>query len=474
VPLYPRDAFDSPADLQALLGTLWARDYAAASQVRTLAELACLAGRDAFDRLDEALACVSRQTIPTTSRRRWAPLVVRRSEVNSLPARLDAGLSLDAGLALDAPAARPGYAVPLPAGLVAAAGVADRLTDPTFLWAAGVEFRVDAAAGEIVFAEDPLGSGAAVERVGDDDQVTLWLWRPEYDLGLVYRHAGYVVGVAAGGEAGKRLVNTVFDALTGGSSRRDLLDAVAAMVGVRLVRGAQAVEAAGEDGRGAYVVTAADVYRAPAGAEPAAAAGETLADGACPFAGFTVIRPHDADPGPLPAVPVGRGLLGGGYAGDLFFEDREVALEADGDSVRFELGGHPGDVDRFWEACRAKEAAAGQTLAELLAAAHDGRLPETINPAEFLLGNVLRNHALVVHVAADAGADGAGLGAVPLRRITPPHDLVLVVLELPRQRDSATFADAPGEVVEAFPVLADVFAATGAAVPPTAVGYTCL
>jgi hypothetical protein len=158
-----------------------------------------------------------------------------------------------------------------------------------------------------------------------------------------------------------------------------------------------------------------------------------------------------------PAVVLGRGFLGRGFFGDLVFENesKPLIVETDDDGftkVSWELGGFPGDVDKFFDDMHDAGVESGETLANLLdtrtnkvGEPSDSNLPATINPFEFLCENVFRNNAYMVKIQTNSfGPDALGLNAGKiLRKLHQPQTAIIIVAQLAHTDDPIIMED-PG------------------------------
>ena len=155
-------------------------------------------------------------------------------------------------------------------------------------------------------------------------------------------------------------------------------------------------------------------------------------------------RGNTLDPAQVSALTLGPGVLSWGFYSDLTFNNQEtpvqVTLDVDGyTKVSWALGGFKYDVDKFWRDVHRAGVAAGKTIAMLLDRRENpegqpqaGNLPQTINPLTFLVQNFLRNNAYIVKVKAGNQLANrlAFVPADQLRKIQPPHTLMLLIVEL--------------------------------------------
>jgi len=170
---------------------------------------------------------------------------------------------------------------------------------------------------------------------------------------------------------------------------------------------------------------------------------------------------NDVDTNTIPALAFGSGFLSGGYFAELLFENRSVTLDylgVDEDNkavVTFEVGGFPGDVDEFFEKAQTLGKRSGsETLAELL----DVRdhpvgqplptdLPAAINPLEFVLDALMKNHLVLVKVRTSAiMQDAPGLTVLRhMRNVIPPQMTFIVYVEVTPEADTIDLGQAGDE-----------------------------
>ena len=134
----------------------------------------------------------------------------------------------------------------------------------------------------------------------------------------------------------------------------------------------------------------------------------------------------------LPGLVLGSHALQQGYSGGLFFPNRDVELQYDGTTVRFEIGGRSADVERFWRGCDDYLEARGYSLAQVfdnrVAISGEPQLPQTINPMHFLCRHFLAHSAAVITRRSSSAA--TPLGYRNLRRLLPAHMTYLAQVEL--------------------------------------------
>lgn len=465
--VFPASELDDAKRLLALIGSFWSNVYHDGDFVASL--LHARAQVEAQAQLDfaELLAAVSRFTVHVFHTDNWYFLRLAESEKNATGlAEFDGTYTFQSGLDYDVPVDTAYYAWAVPDALVDARVVLNAVTGATVVLTQGVDFFL--TPGVIRFREDPFTNeriaqtdvfenGVVVDRV-----CGVWVYRGQWDWETVYRQFGYAVADRMTASFAYRdFVNTVFDGLVEGTTRRTIEGLFAALADVALARGTETVEVVAVDARGLVIVTDRTAYRFTRGSTPLVLAGDVVEAG---DALVDTVRFFDLNRGQVPeadvvrALAVGRGLLAEGYFQDLVFENKTVPLIVETDAagytrVSFEIGGFIADIEKFWDDTHAAGIAAGSTLAMLL----DQRtnktgqptakaLPATINPFGFLCQNVLRNNAYLVRLKPTRfGPNAPGMThAKILRKLVPPHTVCIVLVELEADTDTITM-DRPGD-----------------------------
>ena len=240
---------------------------------------------------------------------------------------------------------------------------------------------------------------------------------------------------------------------------KDIQQAWSAITGIALVREAtEQVETISVDSRSQLVITDRHVYKFPVGSNVIVSVGQQLTAGS-PLVDTLLFYEFNRGQvsSDLTGLVFGRGILSNDFWGDLVFENKDVPLEVSTDAggrtkVQFEIGGFPGDVEAFWDIVHTRGLTAGKTLANLLDLRESpvdeptaAMLPTTINPLKFVVQNLLRYHAFVVKLRSGLlSIKALGLSAAAcLKRIIPPHTLMLVLVELDHA-DEPIIMDGPG------------------------------
>lgn len=490
--IFPNNIYDHPQNLLAVLGSWWAHNYAGKDQVLNVVRGKAQVEQQTVLDLMELIASLSRFTVPIYHRDNWYPLYLHKSDRNSVevnPLRYDDAVSYDEEYNYGSPRTEQFHAFPLPADLVDAPLIMNRFTDPTLVLTQNVDYLLQD--NTLLFRANPFeDSRVATRSVYTNGKVTdtealLWIYRGQWDWQHIYRQFGYVLGLKLQSSQGYHdLMNAVYDAIVGGTTARDIRLAMSAMTGVPLVKEEnEVVETITSDGKILLIITDKHVYKFGITAAPTVVVGQTVHRGETLT---DTLQIHELNRGDIPknlhALAMGKGFLTTCFYGDLIFENRNIPLIVESDhssgftKLSWALGGFPLDVDKFFDDLHTNGVIATQlpvddcddsqtvrypandcdevefvgrrgTLAHLLDRRKNpigepkaGNLPATINPLKFLIQNVLRNNAFIVRVkATSAGHDGVGLHNFRfLRKITPPHTAMLLIMDMTTQTDSIT------------------------------------
>jgi len=488
---YPNTVYDQAENILALLGSWWADDYASRDQT-----LAIVQGKSQIEsqttvNILELLSALSRHSVPIYHKENWYPLQLLGSQLNAGDiglAKYGETATYGDGTQYDIPTNNEFYAFPKPASLVAAPILLNRFTAPSLSLAENIDFRLTDTA--IIFQQNPFNDSRVASRkiyadgVAIDTEITLWVYRGDFDWDTIYEQFAYVIGARLQSSQGYReVMNSLFDALVGGNTRQDILNFMSAISGIPLVIEMEEVikdiVASNED---LLIITDLSVYKFDVSAVPAVTIGDTVTRGESLT---TALQFYELNTGRVPedvrALALGKGFLATCFYADLVFENRDVPLIVDAahasgyTKVTWGLGGFATDVAQFFDDMHTRGVlAAGQpvdgcaadelmqypasdcdeegatarrgTLAHFLdhrqtrvgepTAAH---LPLTINPLEFLAKNILRNNAFIVRMQISAGKDRLELHNIRLlRKVLPAHTAMILILDMPRQRDIVT------------------------------------
>lgn len=386
--VYPGSDFDRSRNLIAALGSFWARTYTGSDQVQSYVVATAQLVNQTYRNLIEAVETLSRFDVPVFHTETLAPIVLKKSDRNSLQttaARFDrTSATFNSGLQFDAAENTSFFSFPLPANLVDVTQLFNRITFPTGVLVKNSDFLIDVERRAIVFAQDPFANPVFIKRPAPhnsaDEELTLWGFCGQFDYATIFNQFAYAVGIKLrSSQAYKELTNAVISGLIEGGASAAMLDAaIAAICGVPVSAGpVETVELIDSDASGLLVVTDKAVYRFTENVVPRVAVGQTLHAGTPLvhgidvqefFVGNTYARETEAniiccpppnniltsnawdtlatetddelllDPNTEECQPVRRaitalaldsGFLASCFYGDLVFENRNVPLEVD-------------------------------------------------------------------------------------------------------------------------------------------------
>jgi len=488
---YPQNDFDDPDKLLELLGSFWASTYEGNGLVQDLAATAALAAQQTHLQLLELVASVSRFNVPVFHQSNWHPLTVLESQINTTEGLIEKYATPSAYVYDSTAALNYGellsqtfYSFTRPTGLHDVRVILDRITAPTTELLSGIDYWLQDSV--ITFRDNPFDNTSIpmVDVLDDtgaivDRQLTLWLYRGQWDWKTVYEQFGYALRLQLESSEGyKAVINAIFDAFVEGTSIRTQQLILASSYGIPLAREAsETVELVEPDADKLNIITDKHVYQFPLGTTALVTVGDSVSAGD-PLTDlmqiFELNRGETLSASTIPALTVGPGVLAWGFWSGITFENETVStvVEEDVDGytkISWELGGFPFDVVKYWEDVHAEGVAADKTLAMLLDIRDNpigqptaASLPTEINPLQFLADNVLRNNAYIVKVKPGSQLSGQ-LAYVPvdqLRKIQPPHTLMLLIVELdyadsPVIMEGPGSEDAPGyeETLSGFPMM---------------------
>jgi len=467
---YPASDYNRGFQLLQALGSYWTNIFQDDDKLREhLRSTGQMQGQVYLSTL-EAIAYISRLTVPVFHVENWYLITFKRSDalaLSSLYREDDLQYGPQDGTVPDRPAGftqtyagtdKPGIIqLALPDTMVNAPSTIQNLVIyPSKVWVNGVDYEIDTFAKRIVFRDNPFEDPMVPKRytydaVGNvtDMEIALWVYRGEFDLNYIYSRFGQQIDIAlTSSEEYKQLVNAMWDMFILGPSSEAMISYLAAVAGVpTVVSPEEVVAVVSSDAYSKLVITDVRVYRIPVAANITVAVGDTVYAGQTLCDAFQIEELSGANPdySVTPAISLSKSFISGPYLSELTFKNHNVTLEylgtdSDGSAVvQFEVGGFPGDVAFFWEFVQAAGKLPGQkTLAELLDTRENPvgqpvalNLPSQINPMTFMLGNLLKNNLFVIRMKPASFGDSAlGLGQFShLRKVIPPHVTYIVFVD---------------------------------------------
>ena len=486
LPGYPESDLNQGRDLLVQLGSFWSEIFGDRDVLQT--HLRSSAHEQAQSHLDflEAVASVSRFTVPVFHKEDWHLITFRQSDAQDTPSVYRTGdlvYGQQPGTVINRPAGFvqtyggqdvPGQVrVPLPDTMVDAPVTLQNLVvDPSRVLAKDIDYDVEKRYDTYVlrFREDPFTDDLIPRRdVVDDDgnvvdvEIALWAYKGDFDLEHIWIQFGYVMSLQLeSSQFYKDLLNAVWDSHVLGFSRAGMEAFLAATSGAPIILNPrETVEVVRDETDSKLVVTDANVYRVPAGGNVLLSVGTTYLAGTAVSDAFSIteLAGHDPDYSAIPALALNENFLSGDFLSELFVEDKVAEVEYHGLDeegrafVTFQVSGFPADVELFWRQVQERGRLEGQTLANLLDQRTDPQgeptaadLPATLNPLQFML-DIMKNNLFVLQVKPGAFDDDApGLGLFrALRNVMPPHTTYVVFIEITPDGEIVDLSQAGGE-----------------------------
>jgi hypothetical protein len=473
---YPSNDLESPKVLLSLLGSHWRNVYQG-DLVESFAFARGQEERQSHGNLLEAVDAVSRNKIPVFHTENWHKLVIKESETNKTGANyLRYGDNSDptyGNHAVTGIVHRYGerdidiFAFPLPADLKDCDLIFNTITSPTVSYVYGQDFFIEQ--GSIVFKKNPFATSAIdIQEVYEgttvvDREASLWIYKAKLERNYITEHYGHTLGYdLPSSEDYKKLVNAAYDAIVGGTTRQEIDLTLSALTGVEVVKNPrEIVEHILYDSKGMVIVTDLEAYRFNRQAGAIVAVGDEVGAGDYLTDSVVVHELNQAEIPPfLNRLNFGPGVLAPQFIGELSFENASTTLNVTTKDSKayltFDIGGFPGDVERFFDDLHDKGLAEGKTLAQYLDTRGDSQnseptastLPTTINPLQFLVDNLLRFNLFAIKIQTHSINTELGLHRTRIfRKLLPPWTAVVILYEL-EPDDEAVIMDGAGSATE--------------------------
>lgn len=422
--VYPGSDLDRSKVLISLLGTFWSRTYTGIDQVHSYVDATAHTVSQTYKNLLEVARAFSRYDVPLFHEETIMPVVIRRSELNTAATntvRFDRDKErFDGALVFDQAVAGELFSFPLPDKMRGAAQLFNRITYPTVALQANIDFTVDIDRNALVFVFNPFDNPGFAKRAvqtngAGDEEITLWAFCAQYDYEYVFNQFAYALGIRLRTSQNyKDFINAIFNGLIDGGLTAKSLDlAISALCGIPVtVDPEELVEVVEYDSDGLLIVTDRNVYKFNEDAVPNVSVGQRVRAGDRLVRGFEIdeffvgnsylrddemvpraentglLVTHNIEnvateldedilvslsPGcpperkALAALALDNSFLSTCFYGDLMFENKVVPLVVNAQHptgytfVQFEVGGHPGDVSRFFEELHARGIALAET-----------------------------------------------------------------------------------------------------------------
>lgn len=295
LPTYPRNALDNNYALLGTLGSMWADQLPDKKFINALLMGRTMQFQQAEINMAEAKNCVSRYAVPEYHNVQWQPLYFKLSEVSSMPAY---GLTYGPNQALygdaggptpynrlfnygDSLAAGNNTVLPLPTNVKRIRMLTNRVTDPSLVLLAGVDFKIDADDGIILTSIDVFNDPRVATRIIDsgtstDTEAVLWAFSTDIDQQYLWYYIGSILGLKLDtSENAKKYLNAMWDMHTAAPFTDALTRAIYAAMDTPYALEAETVELL-LAGRTRSIVTDKHVYNISDDANLLVAVGDKL------------------------------------------------------------------------------------------------------------------------------------------------------------------------------------------------------
>jgi hypothetical protein len=469
-PTYPAQDFNRGEQLLAQLGSFWYNIFDDNQVVKTFLRASGNEHGQTYLNYLEALASVSRFTVPVFHTENWYLLTLLQSEANAT-ASVYRATDLVYGEQDGTREGRPEgfvqtYAgtdrldqvqVPLPTDMSDIPYTLQNLTIyPSLVLTNGIDYEIDKDRGLLRFMKDPFNNTLIPARdIVDDDgnvvdkEIALWAYKGDFDLDLVYMQFGYALKLKLESSEGyKTLLNAFWDMHVLGPAKGSLETMLSALSDAPIALDPEeTVEVVQTEEMSKLVVTSTRVYRASLDANIVVAVGDVINQGDPITDAFEIVElgGYDPDLSRLPLLSLSDNYLSGGYFSEISFrnasgEVQYLGQDDDGKTlICLEASGFPTDLEQFWELAQERGKAEGATLANLLDVRSNptdeptaDNLPSEMNALEFVLDNILKSNLFIVRMRrASFGDDAPGLEMIRLLRdVIPPHTAYIVFIEI--------------------------------------------
>lgn len=437
---------DDKESLLRLTGGFWSDTYQGQELLGTALLARASLTKQTFERLQEAIDCRSRLDIPLYRKEYWRAVVLKKSVVEDFPNLYGENVNYGEGAVYGKRSASLPFVYPVDAELDDCRLISNRLTEASINLISGLDFIIDKNYKLLRLKENPFNNPGFQKQTFEDgeEEVTLWFYKPSIDREYVYQHFGYVINLwAVTSQAYKDLVNNVYDCLVDGTSSGKVLDAITSITGIPLAKGNETVQEIYRDKHHNLVITDKNFYKLAAKSEVLVDEGDKLTIDQPLSDGLEYYEFNRGQTPPsIEGVSLLKEMLPGNYMGEIGFKNENLATTVTSDLngktvITFPLGGHPFDVEAFWNEVHRRGTASGSTLANLLdsRAVKTGEptatnLPTEINPMRFLVENIFRYGAFVVKIKASAVDQSAvGLDKISyVKRLLPPHSVMILII----------------------------------------------
>lgn len=450
---FPKDDLDTPDKAESLVGGYWLEVYDGKDQIEDLISSRTTLWQQARDTWDETYRTKSRHLIDHLSIKNWLYYPILKSKGITTTKLFGGGKSY--GDSTFNYGEIEGYAWDLPDSVLHFSQVYNRVSDPSVSFIEGIDFYVDNEIGKVVFADDPFNNNKfATVTVNNQDGTSdtllaLWVYRPKIDkqsIQLIYGQPIDINGRST--PEYKQFVNSVYDSLILGMSCGRLGLILGGALDLPVSVEDEVVERIYSEIR-KVIITDKRVYFVPTAAEPTVEEGDATVKGQS-LTDALMVRElkRNSNIDDIYAINLGNGFIGNEFAYDLGFVNKFVTPTVSTDDYgytkfSFEIGGHPLDVDKFWELVHSRGVDKGLTIAqgldkrvEKVGEPTEESLPSSINPLRFLVDEMIPGGLTLVSIKIESlGAELPRMSILP--DLTSLGNGIFFIFEAPLAIDSS-------------------------------------
>ena len=414
---YPKTYLDKAEDVRALAGSYWIEVYEGKDQVEDLVDARNTLWQALFSTWREAEKSKSRFSISPFKVKTWSYFPILKSKGISVEGVFGGGGAYGGqGLVYGQTS---GASWTLTDNLSGVSQIYNRTSGPSASLYEGLDFTIDSVANRIVFKANPFSDGRfAIKDVIDssgnsDTELALWLHNAKFDLKSIQQIYGLPIGVDGNsGEDYKQLINNIYDCLILGMSAGRLANILGHSLQAPVAKTSEVVERIHNVGR-KVLITDKNVYFLSPKSSASVSVGDEVIAGTSLSTGLRIQELRSgSDISGINAITLGSGFISNQFAHDLTFTNSTVPTNIttrdDITELSFEVGGHPFDVEHFWDVVHRNGIAQGKTIAQGLdlRAVKVGEpeaesLPTSINPLQFLIDEVIPGGITLVTVRAE-------------------------------------------------------------------------
>ena len=414
---YPKTYLDKAEDVRALAGGYWIEVYEGKDQVEDLVDARNTLWQASLSTWQEAEKSKSRFSISPFKVKTWSYFPILKTEGTSVEGDFGGGGAYGGqGRAYGQTA---GASWPLTGGLVSVSQIYNRTSGPSASLYEGLDFTVDPVAGKIIFKVNPFSNSLfaikdTIDAEGNSNtELALWLHNAKFDLRSIQQIYGLPIGVDGNsGEDYKQLINNIYDCLILGMSAGRLANILGHSLQAPVAKTSEVVERIHNVGR-KVLITDKNVYFLSPKSSASVSVGDEVIAGTSLSTGLRIQELRSgSDISGINAITLGSGFISNQFAHDLTFTNSTVPTNIttrdDITALSFEVGGHPFDVEHFWDVVHRNGIAQGKTIAQGLdlrsvkvGEPEAESLPTSINPLQFLIDEVIPGGITLVTVRAE-------------------------------------------------------------------------